>query len=119
MSLKFERGKPLGEILLRWWQRLDDNRGDRAVLRRASSVTAIAISAPYQRFYQRLQVTGAVADLSSGQKERLAAVAGLLSHVKEDTVGIDLPKSLGHRSEGSDRPAVSELRFIRLLESPD
>jgi CRISPR system Cascade subunit CasB len=119
MNPKFERGKPLGEVLLKWWQGLDDNRGDRAVLRRASNVTGIAVSAPYQRLYRRLLATGALGDLSGWQRESLSAVAGLLAHIKEDDAGAVLPKSLSHRAEGSDRPAVSELRFVRLLESPD
>ena len=50
--------------------------------------------------------------------DRLAAVVGLLAHVKQNDQRA-LAKGMSLREEGGDRPCVSELRFRRLLESPD
>ena len=53
MSIQFRThdGEPtaLGRVLLAWWNGLDDDRGSRAILRRAASPTQVALTAPYQR----------------------------------------------------------------------
>lgn len=115
-SLKREHGA--GAALLEWWQELEERRADRAILRRAPDITAVSISAPYQRCYRRLLAY----DESFGSvhsRDRLAAAVGLLAHVKDDTPGNSVPESLSARAAGDDQPAVSKLRFVRLLESPD
>jgi hypothetical protein len=62
MSIQFRtrNGEPtaIGSVLLAWWQGLDDDRAGRAILRRASSPTLVAFTAPYQRLYRRLQAAG-------------------------------------------------------------
>ncbi|MGB0955903.1 MAG: type I-E CRISPR-associated protein Cse2/CasB [Panacagrimonas sp.] len=119
MSHRFDRNNHAGEQLLQWWQGLDDHRADRAVLRRCASVAAISISPAYQRFYRSLLAKKAIDTLSNRQKDRLAAAAGLLAYVKNDTEGTEIAVSFSQPAAASDRPPVSELRFVRLLESPD
>jgi len=114
-KISFRPETALGQALLRWWQGLDNNRGDRAELRRAHDLTAIALTSAYQHLYRILMSYGWPEEDKPENKwrnERLAAIAGLLAHVK----------SLNERSlpvimsEG-ERPPFSELRFRRLLES--
>lgn len=104
--------------LLSWWRELEDHRADRAILRRADSITAVALSAPYQRVYRELCRVGWDENAPEYMKDRLAAVVGLLVHVKEQSE-LAPAKAMSARKPGDDKPAVSELRFQRLLESPD
>ena len=109
---------PVIDQLVSWWHRLEDARGDRALLRRAGSLTDVALSAPYQRLYRQLVAAGWDSQSSDERNDRLAAVVGLLAHIKEDSQQA-LPKAMSARLPGEDKPPVSELRFQRLLESPD
>lgn len=118
MSIQFRTRNgeptPLGRVLLAWWEKLDDDRAGRAVLRRAASPTQVALTAPYQRVFQRLRT---VTDIPEYSHERIAAIVGLLAHVKaNDSRPIPLIMSA---YETEARPPVSELRFLRLLDSPD
>ena len=119
MSIQFRTGDgeatAIGTMLLAWWNGLDDDRGGRAILRRASSPTLVALSAPYQRLFRRLQ---SVADIRPQDCERIAAIVGLLAHVKENE-SRPLAEAMSQRDEGGDRPTVSELRFLRLLDAAD
>ncbi|MCK5771745.1 type I-E CRISPR-associated protein Cse2/CasB [Algiphilus sp.] len=115
---RLEREHGAGEALLKWWQDLDERRADRAILRRAPDITAVSISAPYQRCYRRLLERDESFE-SAHLRDRLAAAVGLLAHVKVDSPGVSVPESLSARAPGDDQPAVSKLRFVRLLESPD
>lgn len=117
---------------LTWWNILQSEippgwaRADRAVLRRATDLTAVACTPAYQQIYREMEA----AHISSGgagwlafQQERIAALVGLAVHVPLSFDGPDfvksLPQAMSHRSEGDDRNPVSDLRFKRLLESPD
>ena len=111
-TLNFRQHQAWGELLLRWWQGLDDDRGGRAALRRAPDITAVVMVPAYQHLHRRLVAAGWPD--SAWRNDRLAATAGLLAHVKKHANGT-LPKSM---SEG-DKPRVSPLRFMRLLEAPD
>ena len=111
-TLNFRSGQAWGDILLRWWQELSEDTGGRAALRRAPDITAVVMLPAYQRLHRRLLAAGWPDQ--PWHNDRLAAAAGLLVHVRENT-GQDLPRSM---SEG-DKPVVSPLRFMRLLESPD
>jgi CRISPR system Cascade subunit CasB len=103
-------------VLFDWWQGLDDDRAERAILRRAHDITAVTLAAPYQRVYRRLCEAGWK---NQWQDDALAAAIGLLAHVKERDDGKVLAASMSARVEGSDRPCVSELRFKRLLDAPN
>jgi CRISPR system Cascade subunit CasB len=121
MSITFAQDSPLGLALLDWWRGLDADRGSRAVLRRADSVTAIMLSPAFQRLRQRLLHAGWPGGTQPGWRdERLAAIAGLLAHVTEnDDRPLPLAMSKAPGDKPGDKPPVSELRFLRLLESPD
>ena len=81
MSDRFTRDNAYGTILLDWWQKLEDDRANRAILRRTATVTAVALSAPYQRLYHRFRIAGWNPDGIAAHDDRLAAIVGLLAHV--------------------------------------
>lgn len=118
MAIQFNKETGIGKVLLNWWEGLEDDRASRAVLRRASSITAVSLTPPYQRLYQRLLIVGWPDKAAPYQNDHLAAVAGLLAHIKQND-GRALAKAMSQKEPGQDRPPVSELRFMRLLESPD
>ena len=110
----FRAEQAWGDLLLRWWQGLEDDRGGRAALRRAPDITAVVMLPAYQRLHRRLLAAGWPA--ATWRDDRLAAAAGLLAHVRQHT-GQALPAAMSQRD--GDKPRVSALRFTRLLESPD
>lgn len=118
MSDRFTRDNAYGTILLDWWQKLEDDRASRAILRRAPTITTVTLSAPYQRLFRRFQAAKWNPDGIASRNDRLAAIVGLLAHVTQDQPGSPA-KAMSHKAPGEDRPLVSELRFTRLLESPD
>lgn len=112
-KVNFHSESALGQTLLRWWQGLESDKGARAELRRSHDLTAVALTAAYQRFYRQMLSAGWPENAEPWRNDRLAAIAGLLCHVKVQD-SRKLPVIL---SEG-DRPPFSELRFRRLLEAP-
>ena len=62
-----------------WWVSLQDRRGDRAELRRCRTPDAVAFVPAYHRL--RIQLRGAGVSVPG---ERLAVIAGVLSHVETD-----------------------------------
>lgn len=109
---------------LSWWHGLTSEtasgtaRADRAVLKRADSLTAVACTPAYQRIYRKLVAANAGEPWQAVQQERIAALIGLAAHVKA-SVPMSLPQAMSQRAEGSDRNPVSDLRFSRLLDAPD
>jgi len=121
---RFGLSAPAVGEFMRWWRGINSEkasgsaRADRAILRRAESVYAVALTPAYQRVY------AAMADAHDGQpwrdheRDRIAAMVGLAAHVKEET-SLSLPEAMSRPSEDSDRNPVSDLRFRRLLDAPD
>lgn len=110
---------------LKWWhgfnaeKPIGQARADRAVLRRAGSLTAVACTAAYQRVYRdMIDAHGGHAPWGDSKRERIAAIVALAAHIKGDAP-TTLPQAMGPRGDGSDRNPVSELRFLRLLDAPD
>lgn len=118
MSNDFQKNPRLAAVLRAWWSGLDDDRAARAELRRAHDITAVSLTPAYQRAYRRLQSAGWDVAGPSPLNDRLAAVIGLLAHVKTDGEKSP-PEAMSKDSGGADRPPVSPLRFQRLLEAPD
>lgn len=126
MSSNSSRALPAASVgaLMRWWKTLvvenpsGAARADRAVLRRANDLTAVACLPAYQQVYRAMAATEDAADWRDFQKERIAAAVALLAHVKADN-GLSVPRAMSQRAEGSDRNPVSELRFRRLLDASD
>lgn len=104
----------LGKVLYQWWLGLEDDRASRAVLRRCATLDAVALSDAYQRCYRYMLACNAwPADAENWQKDKLAAIVGLLAHVKtEDSQRLPIQMS----ELDGDRPKVSEFRFSDLLK---
>ena len=108
MTGKFDADKPLGRLLQKCWDDLQRNRGDRAELRRAKNLNDIILMPVFQRtclgfspFFQN----------EDHWETRLAAVLGLLAHVRTTT-----NQELAVQMAGKPKPVISELRFRRLLQ---
>ena len=126
MNRRFN-GLPDGarQVFVSWWHGLtSDNpsgqaRADRAVLRRAGSLTTVACTAAYQRVYRdMLAAHDGNAPWGEHKQERIAALVALAAHVKS-SAPLSLPRAMSQHADGSDRNPVSELRFLRLLDAPD
>jgi CRISPR system Cascade subunit CasB len=111
-------------VLKRWWHTIsrDDASGsaraDRATLRRADSLRAVACTPAYQRVYREMAAAHVGDPWRDYEQERIAAIVGLAAHLKESSPH-SLPKAMSRPAEGSDRNPVSDLRFMRLLNAPD
>lgn len=103
----------LGNALQSWWKGLDDDRATRAMLRRCSTLDEISLSPAYQRFYRYMLACGWPEDAEDWQRDKLAAIAGLVAWVKVDN-GQSLPYQMSELD--GDRPLLSELRFRALLK---
>jgi CRISPR system Cascade subunit CasB len=112
------------EALRRWWKTLvvenpsGAARADRATLRRAGDLMAVACLPAYQRVYRATRDAVGEGDWPDFRKERIATVVALLAHVKVES-SASLPEAMSQHPEGSDRNPVSALRFRRLLDAPD
>ncbi len=109
--MKLEDVKAMTEILAKWRSDLHEShrRGARAELRRAKTITDVIMTPTYQRLCARLSED--LESFNEQDRERLAFIAGLLSHVRE----VSKPELAKSMATGS--PAcVSELRFRRLLQ---
>jgi CRISPR system Cascade subunit CasB len=117
MSRLFEPGRPLGDALFHWWKALDDNRGDRAELRRCQTILEVMMTSAFHHIRRQLLEMGLKAEDS--ERDRLAAVIGLVAHVTsaaDPALQKALPPLAQAFSEG-DKPAVSPLRFRQLLDA--
>ena len=108
MSNKFEEDSQLGKELMSWWKRLQDNKGDRAEFCRADNINEILMLPAFYRSCSRFK---RYFDVSENWEVRLAAILGVLAHVREQT-----SDTFATRMAGKPKPKVSELRFRRLLQ---
>lgn len=108
--LRFDKDSPELQALDAWWRSLDDNRGDRAELRRCGTLAEVVFTPAYHRLRQTICRSGAVQD------DGLALVAGLAARVKNNAMGHTVAGQMatGKSEVGSAR--VSGLRFRRLLK---
>lgn len=109
--LSFRKDSPEKQILLEWWRKLEDNRGDRAELRHCKNLIEVAFTPAYHRLRLELMQYGNV------DNEGLALVAGLLSHVKPPNDGTaKFAEQMAQSKNTSESAKVSGLRFRRLLK---
>jgi CRISPR system Cascade subunit CasB len=103
----FQTNDESGSILIAWWNGLESDKGERAVLRRASNPTEVVFSPAYHRLLTNLLQQGGHVN-----REALAAVAGLSVHVKVNTgSGMSLARQMAtSKSTGGDA-RVSGLRY--------
>lgn len=110
--LKFDKDSPEMQALAIWWNALNDNRGDRAELRRCATLAEVAFTPAYHRL--RL----AVGRFGAPHDDGLALIAGLSARVKSDiAVSAFAEQMATGKADGSAR--VSGLRFRRLLKTKE
>ena len=109
-KINFSADTELGKKLSEWWRGLENDRGQRAELRRAKNVQEVIMLPCFHRACRQF---ASIFGRESRWQSRLALIMGVLSHVKKiptDGVGVAKQMALG------DKPVVSELRFRRLLQ---
>jgi CRISPR system Cascade subunit CasB len=107
---------PSFAILRAWWKGLEDDKGERAALRRAENTTEVVLSPAFHRLLNELRRAGF--GISEARYQKLAAIAGLVARIKGEE-GESLAKSMGTPRSGGSKAAVSELRMRRLLACND
>ncbi len=110
MSVKFTTESPMGQKLKEFWQGLEDDKGGRAQLRRCKTANEVVMVPAFHRLCRRVRPL--MKYEREGWEMRIAAIAGLLAHVRT----LDSRKTLAAQMAAGDTPAVSELRFRRLLQ---
>lgn len=116
-SRMFTEGDESSELLVSWWQALDQDRGKRANLRRAAGPSEVAFEPSFHNLLTRLRAHR----YAMGREGTvvLAAVAGLAAHVKSHVGGASVARQMATpKSPGASAP-VSGLRFRRLLAVSD
>ncbi|MEW7987771.1 MAG: type I-E CRISPR-associated protein Cse2/CasB [Candidatus Thiodiazotropha sp.] len=105
------------KALTAWWHWLDENRGERAVLRRAASADDILLTPAFARFLAFMPEHWK----SPQHLFDSAMVAGLLARIKEkeDSDEKTFAKALALRKQTGGKAAMSELRFLKLQKSRD
>ena len=101
--------------LLAWWHWLDDNRGDRAQLRRAVAPEDILLTPAFAHFLQ--QMPARWAEGRSIQLVDAALVASIIARVKTQNDKDSFARALALPKEGGGRSVMSELRFQQLQKS--
>jgi len=107
----FQSGDEVSSILLSWWKGLEHDKGERAFMKRTSSPAEVVFSPAYHRLLSQLQRDGRHIN-----REAVAAVAGLSTHVKAHIDhDVSLARQMAAPKSMSGDARVSGLRFRRLL----
>jgi CRISPR system Cascade subunit CasB len=106
------------DIVFRWWSECIGDRsapaGPRAELKRARTIEEVVFVPLFHDLRRRL------ADTGWRMTDRLALVAGVLAHVRENGGGSPFPSQMAVPAEGSrNRPRVAPSRFRRILRLGD
>ncbi len=110
----------LMSVLRSWWERLRNDPGGRAGLRRCQSVTQVYFEPAFHRLLHDLREVGLLEDPGPRlSHDKIAVAAAALSHVKETSEERGFGQALGRLS--GDKAKVSDLRFRALLreDAPD
>lgn len=107
MKKPFAKEMPAARILTHWWQELEHDKGARAELRRCDSPEEVMFQPAFSRLCHQLEP---YLGTEWNWELRLAAVLGLLAHVRQAS-GLTLARQMA-----GTPPKVSELRFRRLLQ---
>lgn len=104
---------PIGGAATAWWSALQEppHRGDRAALSRCSSTVDVRFQPSWHDLARRV---GGAETLSVWEQQQLAVVGAVLAHVRTLASG-----SVAAAMGVGERPAVSDLRFRRLLATKD
>lgn len=104
-------------VLISWWTGLNEDRGGRAVLRRASTPSEVAFCGSFHRLLAKLREAGC--PISNRQADWIAAVAGLVAHVKSHAGGASVAQQMATPKSPGAGGRVSGLRFRRVLAAAD
>lgn len=99
------------QALIEWWKELENSRGDRAALRRSSSIEQVMFNPGFHRLWRKLKATRWT------RPERVALVAACVARIKEDDRRKSFAAQLGSPATGREKAAFSGLRFRRLLQA--
>lgn len=114
MTVEEQESKPREtpeSVVLRWWEGLKENKGGRAMLRRAHSLSEVLFVPAYHDLLRRLKKTGWYSET------RVALIAGVLAHVKDHDPSAVFAAQLAAPKEGRDNPRFSDKRFRRLVQN--
>lgn len=100
------------QALFSWWKELENNKGDRAELRRCRSATDVAFTQAFYRFLR------AIDRKDRSNIDQLALIAGVLAHVEKNDPSNRIAEQMATQKSGSNA-RVSGLRFRRLLKIDD
>lgn len=115
----FPQGKPDHSsftALKAWWRSLETDRGERAALRRAASLTEVMLCPSFHRLLNSLRQAGC--GVAQHRYPKLAAIAGLAARVKAE-ISEPLAARMGAPKNEGKKAAVSELRMRRILACDD
>lgn len=123
MSKPYELSFEARTAFLAWWRKLHSDsgpqRGARARLKRAATLTQVVWEPAYQNAYQQLRQASGDACWTERQCDGLAAAVALAAHLKpSESSRVLSVAGAASGKEGSPNP-VSPLRFRRLLDAPD
>lgn len=120
MKGRFDADTPLGKELKAWWEELhgkgkfDGNprTGDRSELKRAKNLTDVILLPAFQKACPRFGPFFKDDQDWEASVDRLAAILCLAAYVKEESSDF----SMAYQMAGKPKPALSELRFRRLIQ---
>lgn len=105
-------------VLSAWWHGLEHDKGERAALRRAGSLTEVMLSPAFHRLLRELRKTKF--GITESRYTKLAAIAGLVARVKKEPESpASLATRMGEPKAGGKAPKVAELRVRNLLACDD
>jgi CRISPR system Cascade subunit CasB len=121
MASFLNRNPEVRSTLVSWWHGLNDDRGARAELRRCETPLDVMLTPAFHAARARMLNAG-LNDAHEPIRTRIAMVVGLAAHIEPK-----LPEASGKASTRSpakafsegDPPAVSPLRFRRILAAQD
>lgn len=113
MSRMFTEGDESSALLIAWWEALDQDRGERANLRRAAQPAEVAFGPSFHRLLGACRRQGY--SVGTDAATALAAVAGVAAHVKSHIGGASIAQQMAMPKSRGSGARVSGLRFRRLL----
>jgi CRISPR system Cascade subunit CasB len=113
---QYKPDHPSFAILREWWRELENDRGGRAALRRAASLTEVMLCPAFHRLLNDLRQASCA--VPESRYPKLATIAGLAARVRAE-IDDGLAKRMGAPKSGGDKAAVSELRIRRVLACDD
>lgn len=117
----FPQGKlddPSHDLLTAWWERLKDDKGERAALRRAATLTEVMLSPAYMRLLRKLRDSGYPIRNQDTPLAKIAAIVGLAARIKSQTPE-GMAKRMGTPKPGGNAATFPELRLRRILACDD